>query len=163
MSYPAVTVTGRHRYPPDGVMHGERGDVYCVCLSDCRKDCMGECGCPACRQAMLDHLESGIASPAEREEFERRDRQRRVPLLRDLEEEVEQAEIDQQNLERIKFGWTLVDKTNMSAKTRLLAWMSTADITGIEPATLKPGLVAEGLVSATGDLTDAGRGLLFRK
>lgn len=163
MSYPEATVTGRNRYPPDGVVHCEAEDLYCVCLSDCKRDCMGECGCPACRQARLDYLCGGTASPAEVEEFQRRDRMRRVPKLRDLEEEIEQAEIDQANLERIRYGWSLVDKNAMSPKTRLLAWMSSADITGIEPATLEPGLVAEGLVSATGDLTDAGRGLLFRK
>lgn len=122
---------------------------------------MGECGCPACRQATLDHLESGIASPAEREKFQRRDRQRRVPRLRDLEEEVVQAEMDQQNLERIRYGWSLVDKSSMSSKTRLLAWLGPVDATGIDPESVREGLLAEGFITAHGDLTDAGRALLL--
>lgn len=161
MSYPAATATGRRRYPPDGVVHCEAEDLYCVCLSDCKKDCMGECGCDACRQATLDYLHGGTASPAEREAFERRDRMRRVPQLRDLEDAVEQAEIDQQNLERIKFGWTLVDKTAMSPKTRLLAWLSSSDITGIDPESVKAGLIADGYIAEDGSLIEAGRALVL--
>lgn len=161
MGYPAATTTGRWRYPPDGVVHCEGEDLFCVCLSDCAKDCMGECGCDACRRAMLDYLGRGTASPAEREAFQLRDRMRRVPMLRDLAEEIEQAEIDQANLERIKYGWSLVDKTAMSPKTRLQAWLSDANITSIDPETLRAGLLADGYIAGDGDLTDAGRGVLF--
>jgi len=161
MGYPAATTTGRWRYPPDGVVHCEGEDHYCVCLSDCARDCMGECGCDACRSARLDYLHGSTASPAEREEFQLRDRIRRVPMLRDLAAEIEQAQIDQENLERIKYGWSLVDKTAMSAKTRLLAWLSDAGTTGIEPETLRAGLFADGLIEESGDLADAGRSLIF--
>lgn len=161
MSYPAATAPGRRRYPPDGVVHCEAEDLYCVCLSDCKRDCMGECGCDACRQATLDYLHGGTSSPAEREEFQRRDRMRRVPKLRDIDDEVEQAEIDQQNLERIKFGWTLVDKTTMSPKTRLLAWMLSSDITGIDPESVKAGLIEDGYIAEDGGLTEAGRKLVI--
>lgn len=122
---------------------------------------MGECGCEACRRARLDYLHGGTASPDEREEFARRDRRRRVPNLRDLEDEVEQAEIDQRNLERIKYGWTLVDKKAMTPKTRLMAWLLPADVTGIDRQDVEPGLIADGYIDGAGDLTGTGRDLIL--
>jgi len=66
------TAEGQRRYPPDGIVELEGGALPCRCRESCAQDCLGECGCEACKRAALDYFHSGTASDDELAEFKRR-------------------------------------------------------------------------------------------
>lgn len=66
------TSEGLRRYPPDGMAEVEGGAIACACTEACAKECMGECGCQACRRVSLDYLHSGYATEVEIAEYARR-------------------------------------------------------------------------------------------